>query len=51
MTRRRAAAWGVFLLALFCAGCGGGGGMGLDFNSAGPGWGTFNSGKMFGAPL
>ena len=27
------------------------GGMGLDFNAKGPGWGQFESSKMFGAPL
>ena len=48
----RAAAGAALLLALLLAACQtGGGGMGLDFTAGSPGWGQFESSKMFGAPM
>jgi hypothetical protein len=48
-SRRLRLALGL-VAALFAAACQTGGGIGMDLNSPGPGWGPFTGGVMYGAP-
>ena len=42
----------TLLLVLLGAACqSSSSGMGMDFDSSGPGWNKFSGGKVFGAPL